>query len=105
MKNLLKLVAGLGLLGALLLLERRRPLRVEKESKSRRVGRNLAVGALGAITIHFIESPLLTPLAEMVDKKHWGLLKQLRLPRVFEALASLALLDYPRYPQHRLHHR
>jgi hypothetical protein len=62
MKNLLKLAGGLGLLGAVLLLERRRPLRVEKESKLRRVGRNLAVGALGAITIHFVESPLLTPI-------------------------------------------
>jgi sterol desaturase/sphingolipid hydroxylase (fatty acid hydroxylase superfamily) len=105
MKNLLKLAGGLGLLGAVLLLERRRPLRVEKESKLRRVGRNLAVGALGAITIHFIESPLLTPLAEMVDKKHWGLLKQFRLPRVFETLAALALLDYTLYLQHVLHHR
>src|SRR5216683_5013363 len=105
MKNLLKLAGGLGLLGAVLLLERRRPLRVEKESKLRRVGRNLAVGALGAITIHFVESPLLTPLAEMVNKRHWGLLKQFRLPRVFETLAALALLDYTLYLQHVLHHR
>src|SRR5260370_27741700 len=41
----------------------------------------------------------------MVEKKHWGLLKQFRLPRVFETLAALALLDYTLYLQHVLHHR
>jgi sterol desaturase/sphingolipid hydroxylase (fatty acid hydroxylase superfamily) len=105
MKNFLKLAGGLGLLGALLLLEHRRPLRVEKESKLRRVQRNLAVAALAAITIHFVESPVITPLAELVKKKHWGLLKQRRLPRIVETLATLALLDYTVYLQHVLHHR
>jgi sterol desaturase/sphingolipid hydroxylase (fatty acid hydroxylase superfamily) len=105
MKNSLKLAGGLGLLGALLLLERRRPLRVENKSKLRRVQRNLAVAALSAITIHFVESPVITPLAEMVKKKRWGLLKQGRLPRIVETLAALALLDYTLYLQHVLHHR
>jgi sterol desaturase/sphingolipid hydroxylase (fatty acid hydroxylase superfamily) len=105
MKSFLKLAGGLGLLLGLLLLERRRPLRVEKESKLRRVQRNLAVAALSAITIHFVESPVLTPLAEMVKKKRWGLLKQGRLPRIVETLAALVLLDYTLYVQHVLHHR
>src|SRR5260370_2521978 len=105
MKNFLKLAGGLGLLLGLLLLERRRPLRVERESKLRRVQRNLAVAALSAITIHFVESPVLTSMAEMVKKKRWGLLKQGRLPRIVETLAALALLDYTLYLQHVLHHR
>ena len=105
MKNFLKLAGGLGLLGTLLLLEHRRPLRVEKESKLRRIQRNLAVAVLGAVIIHYIESPVITPLANMVKKKRWGLLKQRRLPRVVETLAALALLDYTLYLQHVLHHR
>ncbi len=105
MKSLLKLAASLGFLGGLLFLEHRRPLRAERESKSRRTGRNFAVASLGALTIHFLETPLLTPLAKMVGEKRWGLLKQIRLPRIFETLAALALMDYTLYLQHVLHHR
>lgn len=105
MKGLLKLAAGFGLLAGLVFLERRRPLRREKESKLRRVARNMVVAAMGAITIRFIESPVLYPLAEKIQKKRWGLLQLLRLPKIVERLAMLALLDYTLYLQHVLHHR
>lgn len=105
MKTFLKLAGGLGLLGALLLLEQRRPLRAEKESKLRRIQRNLVVAAISAITIHFLESPVLAPLAQTINKRRWGLLKQFRLPRIVETFAALALLDYTLYLQHVLHHR
>ena len=94
-----------GILGGLAFLECRRPLRTEKEAKARRNGRNPAVAALGALTIHFAESPVVYPLAEIADRRRWGLLKQLRLPRPLEAIAALLLLDYTLYLQHVLHHR
>jgi hypothetical protein len=69
MKGFLKIVGFVGILGGIFLLERRRPLRTETESKTRRNGRNLAVAALGAITIHFAESPVIYPLAKIVERR------------------------------------
>ena len=74
MKGLLKIAGLLGILGGLFLLERRCPLRAETESKARRNGRNLAVASLGALTIHFAESPVLYPLAKAVRRRRWGFL-------------------------------
>ena len=105
MKGFLKIAGILGLAGGLLYLERRWPLRVEKESKSRRTARNLAVATLGALTVHLVESPVLYPLAKKVENKRWGLVKRLHLPRVIKTLVALALLDYTLYLQHVLHHR
>jgi sterol desaturase/sphingolipid hydroxylase (fatty acid hydroxylase superfamily) len=105
MKGILKIAGLLGLFGGLFLLEHRRPLRAEKEPKKRRNVRNLAVGTLGALPIHFAESPLLYPLAKHVQKRRWGLLKWLRLPRSLEMLSAVLLLDYTHYIQHILHHR
>ena len=105
MKGFLKIAGILGLAGGLLYLERRLPLRVKKESKSRRTARNLAVATLGALTVHLVESPVLYPLAKKVENKRWGLVKRLHLPRVIETLVALALLDYTLYLQHVVHHR
>ncbi len=105
MKGLLKIAGLLGLLGGLVFLEHRRPLRAEKESKPRRNARNLTVAALAASTLHFAESPLLYPLAKRVQERRWGLLKWLRLPRALEILGAVLLLDYTHYIQHVLHHR
>src|SRR5262249_35639890 len=105
MKSLFKIAGFLGILGGFFLLERRQPLRSEKESKTRRNGRNLAVAALGALTIHFAESPVIYPLARVVERRGWGLLKSLKLPRLVEVIAAVLLLDYTLYLQHVLHHR
>src|SRR5215472_5836450 len=105
MKGLLKIAGLLGLLGGLVLLERRRPLRAVKESKPRRNARNLAVATLGAMTIHFAESPLLYPLASTFQRRRWGLLQWLPLPRALEIAMAVLLLDYTHYIQHVLHHR
>ena len=105
MKGFLKIAGLLGLLGGLVVLEHRRPLRAENESKPRRNIRNLAVAALGAATLHFVESPVLYPLAKKVHERRCGLLKWLRLPRALELVAGVLLLDYSHYIQHVLHHR
>lgn len=105
MKGWLKLVGIAAIFAGVAWLERRRPLRVEKEQKSLRTARNLAVATLGALAIHFGESPIIYPLAGMVERKRWGLLKRLRLPKVLQVTAAVLLLDYTLYLQHLLHHR
>jgi sterol desaturase/sphingolipid hydroxylase (fatty acid hydroxylase superfamily) len=105
MKGVFKITGLLGILGGLVFLERNRPLRVERESKVRRNLRNTTVATLGALTIHFAESPLVYPLAKIVERRRWGLLKWLKIPRILEVLSGLLLLDYTLYLQHVLHHR
>jgi hypothetical protein len=79
MKGFLKIAVLLGLWGGFVVLEHRRPLRAENESKPRRNTRNLTVAALAAATLHFVESPVLYPLAKKVHERRCGLLKWLRL--------------------------
>jgi sterol desaturase/sphingolipid hydroxylase (fatty acid hydroxylase superfamily) len=94
-----------GAFGALVWLERRRPLRRSVESKLRRQGRNLAVATLSATAIQVTEKPLTAPLTQFVQRRRWGLLKQLDLPPWLETSLAVALLDYTLYLWHILLHR
>jgi sterol desaturase/sphingolipid hydroxylase (fatty acid hydroxylase superfamily) len=94
-----------GAFAALYWLERRRPLRREVESKPRRTARNLAVAGLAAATIRAFETPIVRPLAELVERRRWGLLKQLPLPHWAEFPLALALMDYTLYLWHVLTHK
>jgi sterol desaturase/sphingolipid hydroxylase (fatty acid hydroxylase superfamily) len=105
MKNFFRVALSLGVLASLVLLERKRPLRRERESKLRRDGRNLAVAALGALTVHLLEAPAVQPLARSVEKRKFGLLKQLSLPRPLEIISAVLLMDYTLYLWHVLTHR
>jgi sterol desaturase/sphingolipid hydroxylase (fatty acid hydroxylase superfamily) len=94
-----------GTLGALILLERRRPLRRRtNESKLRRDARNLAVATLAAATVHLVEKPLTLPLMRLVEGRRFGLLKQLPLPVWMEVPLAVGLLDYTLYLWHILTH-
>src|SRR3954451_8066388 len=110
MKNWFRAALSVGVLAALVLLERKRPLRRERESNLRRNSRNLVVAALGALTIQFLEAPAIRLLARLVDQKKFGLLKAgwmraLGLPRPFEVIAAVVLMDYTLYIWHVLTHR
>ena len=105
MKNFFRVALSLGVLAGLVLLERKRPLRHERESKLRRDGRNLAVAALGALTAQLLEAPAVRPLARSVEKRNLGLLKKLNLPRPFEIIAAVVLMDYTLYLWHVATHR
>ncbi|MGC2742967.1 MAG: sterol desaturase family protein [Candidatus Angelobacter sp.] len=105
MKNFFRVALSLGVLAGLVLLERKRPLRHERESKLRRSGRNLVVAALGALTVHLLEAPVVQPLARSVEKRKLGLLKRLNLPRPLEIIAAVVLMDYTLYLWHILTHR
>ncbi len=95
----------LGAFGALVWLERRRPLRAERESKLARSARNLAVAAAGAAAIRLTEAPLAARLTALVERRRWGLLKLVRLPVWFEVAAAVVLLDYTLYLWHVLTHK
>jgi sterol desaturase/sphingolipid hydroxylase (fatty acid hydroxylase superfamily) len=90
---------------ALLWLERRRPLRRSVEPKARREARNLAVAALSAAAIQVAEKPVTGPLTALVERRRWGLLKQLPLPAWLEVPLAVALLDYTLYLWHILVHK
>jgi len=70
-----------------------------------RTGRNLAIAALGSIAVSLAEMPIVTRAAAMVERRKWGLIKQLRLPRWVEICAAIILMDYTMYVWHVLTHR
>ncbi|HYG64283.1 MAG TPA: sterol desaturase family protein [Thermoanaerobaculia bacterium] len=95
----------LGTFAALVWWERRRPLRPETEPKLRRNLRNLAVAGVSAAVVQVAAAPVLKPLAEMVERRRWGLLRRLGLPVWLEVPLALVLLDYSLYLWHVLAHR
>lgn len=89
----------------LTVLERRRPLRQQHESKLRRVSRNLVFAGLAATTVNLLERPVVQPLARVVERRRWGLLYMRRLPHPLHVGLALVLLDYTLYVWHVLVHR
>lgn len=55
--------------------------------------------------LRLAEKPVVTPLAERVERRGWGLLPRCRLPRALETVLALALMDYTLYLWHVLLHR
>jgi sterol desaturase/sphingolipid hydroxylase (fatty acid hydroxylase superfamily) len=62
-------------------------------------------GAAAAFTVACTEAPLTGRLADVVERRRWGLLARLGLPPPLERLLALALLDYSLYAWHILLHR
>jgi sterol desaturase/sphingolipid hydroxylase (fatty acid hydroxylase superfamily) len=89
----------------LAIFERRRPLRRSVEPTLRRTGRNLTIAALGAIAVQVAEMPIVAPVAAVVERRRWGVLKQLPLPIWLEVSAAVLLMDYTLYVWHVLTHR
>jgi sterol desaturase/sphingolipid hydroxylase (fatty acid hydroxylase superfamily) len=91
--------------GALFVAERRRPLRRQKEPGPGRVGRNLAIGLLGALTTAASEFPIIAPVQSLAGRWRLGLLRRLPMPRALRVVAGFLLLDYTLYLWHRLNHQ
>ena len=101
-------IAGPLVVGAFILLawqERRRPLRKRIEPGIRHGARNLAIAGVGVLTMVVFESPLIQPLARLVEQRRWGFLGALQLPLWAEAVVALVLMDYTFYVWHVLLHR
>jgi len=95
----------LGVAAALILLERRRPLRRAREDPDRRDLRNLAIAAAAGATVRLVEQSIVEPLAALAERRRWGLLNRMRLPRWARLGLGLALMDYTLYAWHVLTHR
>ncbi len=95
----------LGACGLLWWLERRRPLRARVEPALRHDARNLAIAATAAAALQLVERPVAQPLAALVERRGWGLLKRVRLPQWLEVTLAVVLLDYTLYVWHVLTHR
>jgi len=94
--------------GALFVFERLRPLRTPKEPGLTRVGRNLAIGLLGAATTAASELPIVAPAQRLAERRRLGLLRWAplrRLPRGLRIVLGFVLLDYTLYLWHWLNHR
>lgn len=101
-------VSGVLVAGAftvILAAETRRPLRMQHHGKLRRDARNLAVAALSAATLQALERPVVDPLSREVERRRWGLLKRLGLPRWAEVPLAVALMDWTLYLWHVAAHR
>jgi sterol desaturase/sphingolipid hydroxylase (fatty acid hydroxylase superfamily) len=96
---------AVGAFGALVWLERRRPLRRSVESKLTRDARNLAVAGVAAVALQLTERPVVARLTALVERRRIGLLKQAALPRALEVALAVLLLDYTLYAWHVLTHR
>ena len=101
----LKWLAFGAALGALLVAERRRPLRRQVEPGAARVGRNLAIGLLAGATTAASEFPIIAPVQALAERERIGLLRQIPMPRALRVLAGFLLLDYTLYLWHRANHR
>src|SRR5215471_17033509 len=98
-------VLGVGTLLLLHWIECRRPLRRSVEPKLRREARNVIVAGVSAIALVLAERPIVMPLAALVEKQSWGLLRQFGFPVWAEIVAALVLMDYTFYVWHVLMHR
>jgi len=81
------------------------PLRRQRESKLRRVGRNLAMAGLGLATIELLQIPILLPISKWVMTRRIGLVHWLRLEGFPATIAVILLLDYTLWFWHRANHR
>lgn len=102
----LPLMVMLGAAAALLCVEVLRPLRQRQhEPKLRRMKRNSIVGAISAATVQLCEQPIVMPIARYAERRGWGLLPFLNLPRPLRTIAALIALDYTLYLWHIIVHR
>jgi sterol desaturase/sphingolipid hydroxylase (fatty acid hydroxylase superfamily) len=63
------------------------------------------MAAIGSIAVSLAETPVVTRAAAMVERRQWGLVKQLRLPPWLEVCVAIVCMDYTLYLWHVLTHR
>jgi sterol desaturase/sphingolipid hydroxylase (fatty acid hydroxylase superfamily) len=90
---------------AITIAETRRPLRVRRESRARRVGRNLATAGVTAVITSVLEAHLLASVARRVERDRSGLLNRIAMPDALRTVAGVLLLDYTLWWWHFANHR
>ena len=90
---------------ALLVAERRGPLRKPSHSGPGRTVTNLTLGALSMATVALVEAPLTGPLAARAERRRAGLVQWLPLPPWARDAAAVLLMDYSIYGWHLATHK
>ncbi len=98
-------ILSIGTFIALYAFERKQPLRRQIEQKEISTIRNLAIASTAGLVIIFFEKPATDKLTRFVERKKFGLLKILRLPKILETILAIILLDYTLYLWHVLTHK
>jgi sterol desaturase/sphingolipid hydroxylase (fatty acid hydroxylase superfamily) len=88
----------------LLLFESRRPLRRQRESKPRRVARNLTAGGISLAVVTILQTPFLIPAARWAGERRFGLLNLTDLALPVRIALAVVLLDYTLWVWHRINH-
>lgn len=91
--------------GAMFFFERRRPLRLSVESKTRRLVRNLTTGSTALAVSMLLQAPLLVPISRWAMTRRAGLLNTVAMPEAVRAIVSIVLLDYTLWFWHYANHR
>jgi sterol desaturase/sphingolipid hydroxylase (fatty acid hydroxylase superfamily) len=81
------------------------PLRRRVEPRLRHVVRNLTAGGVSLAVMTLIQTPLLVPMARLIERHQIGLLYWLELPRPWSIVVAVLLLDYTLWIWHWANHR
>ncbi len=90
---------------AILVAERRRPLRRRTQAEPRRHLTNLALGLAASLAIGLAETPVVEPLARRAASRRRGLVQRLPLPDWARDGLGVVLMDYTFYLWHVLTHK
>ncbi|MBB4079833.1 sterol desaturase/sphingolipid hydroxylase (fatty acid hydroxylase superfamily) [Lewinella aquimaris] len=94
-----------GIVAGLYLLEEVLVLREQHQSKAKRSVINTAVAATGFAVVRAALLPAMVWAGELTDRRRFGLVQWLGLPREMKYAVSFLLLDYTNYLWHVLTHR
>jgi sterol desaturase/sphingolipid hydroxylase (fatty acid hydroxylase superfamily) len=80
-------------------------LRPRREPRIRRMVRNLTTGGISLAVVTALQTPVLVPAAQLVQRESFGLLHWLGVPRPWSIVAGVLLLDYTLWIWHWANHR
>jgi len=90
---------------AILVGERRSPLRRQTQAGPPRLARNLMLGVLSMAVVSLVESPVVQPLARRAEARRRGLVQRLPAPAWVRDGAAFLAMDYTIYLWHILTHK
>ncbi|MEP6994347.1 MAG: sterol desaturase family protein [Acidobacteriota bacterium] len=86
-------------------IENRRPLRLGREPRVRRLGRNLATAGIGVAVIQLLQAPLLVPVSQWTMSAGFGLLNLVGASGWLRPAVAFLFLDYTLWFWHWANHR
>ena len=89
---------------AILVGERRFPLRRQTQAEPSRIARNLVLGALSMAVVSIVEGPVVRPLARQAEARRRGIAQRLPAPSWLRDAAAFLAMDYTIYLWHILTH-